>query len=100
VPRVEKKKKPLREGRSMPARKKSGSTSRRGDSIGLLTERELEVLDLIGRGRSTADIAHDMQIAISTVRKHRENMMRKLDLHTTAEIILYVVLHRDELGRK
>jgi DNA-binding NarL/FixJ family response regulator len=98
---LEKKKKPLREGRSMAARKRSGSSTRRDGPLSSLTEREREVLDFISRGRSTADIAREMQIAVSTVRKHRENMMRKLDLHTTAEIILYVVLHRDDLeGRK
>jgi DNA-binding NarL/FixJ family response regulator len=86
--RVEKKKKSSKDGRS----------ARR--TFDQLTEREREVLDFIGRGRSTAEIASQMQIAVSTVRKHRENMMRKLDLHTTAEIILYVVLHKDDLGRK
>jgi DNA-binding CsgD family transcriptional regulator len=98
VPR-EKKKKALRDGRSAAARKKAVASARRESPVASLTDREREVLDSIGRGRSTGEIADAMQIAVSTVRKHRENMMRKLDLHTTAEIILYVVLHRDEMGR-
>ena len=70
-----------------------------GRELASLTEREREILDLIGSGRSTSQIASGLGIAVSTVRKHRENMMRKLDLHTTAEIVLYVVLHRDNLDR-
>ena len=97
--RSDKKKKTSRE-KSGTARKTGARPSRRASPIDLLTDREREVLDLIGRARATADIASQMKIAVSTVRKHRENMMRKLDLHTTAEIILYVVLHRDEMGRK
>jgi DNA-binding NarL/FixJ family response regulator len=56
-----------------------------------LTSREREILNLIGQGCSTSDIANELHIKVSTVRKHRENLMRKLDLHTTAEIVLFAV---------
>ena len=59
--------------------------------VSSLTSREKEILGLIGRGCSTSDIASVLRIKISTVRKHRENLMRKLDLHTTAEIVLFAV---------
>jgi DNA-binding NarL/FixJ family response regulator len=94
---VEKKKK--RGSQAVAVRKKSSAGNPRRDGLPTLTDREFEVLEAIGKGRSTSDIASQMRIAVSTVRKHRENMMRKLDLHTTAEIILYVVLHRDEMSR-
>jgi DNA-binding NarL/FixJ family response regulator len=99
------KKKVRTASRTVAARKKAAPrTGRRHADTGArelasLTEREREILEAIGEGRSTADIARDLAIAISTVRKHRENMMRKLDLHTTAEIVLYVVLHRDDLDK-
>jgi DNA-binding NarL/FixJ family response regulator len=59
--------------------------------LSALTSREKEILGLIGRGSSTSEIAAELNIKVSTVRKHRENLMRKLDLHTTAEIVLFAV---------
>jgi DNA-binding NarL/FixJ family response regulator len=58
-----------------------------------LTSRERQVLVLIADGYTAARIAKELGIEVSTVRKHRENLMRKLDLHNTAELVLYVVRH-------
>jgi DNA-binding NarL/FixJ family response regulator len=61
----------------------------------LLTSREGQILDLIGRGFSTRRISESLKIEIATVRKHRENLMRKLDLHNTADIVLYTLLQKN-----
>ncbi|KAB0268851.1 response regulator [Microvirga brassicacearum] len=56
-----------------------------------LTPRERELLALIARGAVTRDIAERLGISPLTARKHRENLMRKLDLHNAAELAAYAV---------
>jgi DNA-binding NarL/FixJ family response regulator len=61
------------------------------DSYGLLTDREKEVLQLLAEGRSNKEVASLLNVAVSTVETHRSSLMQKLDLHNTAEIVLYAV---------
>jgi two-component system, NarL family, response regulator NreC len=61
------------------------------DSYDLLTEREKEVLYLIAQGKSNKEAATIMAVGVSTVETHRTNLMQKLDLHNTAELVLYAV---------
>ena len=61
------------------------------DSYGLLTDREKEVLQLLAEGRSNKEVASLLNVALSTVETHRSSLMQKLDLHNTAEIVLYAV---------
>jgi DNA-binding NarL/FixJ family response regulator len=56
-----------------------------------LTNREWEVLTWISRGQSNQQIATLMGIAVLTVRKHRCNMLGKLNLHSTAQLVAYSV---------
>jgi len=56
-----------------------------------LTEREREVLQLIAEGKSTRQIAECLFISPRTVEVHRSHLMKKLDLHNTAEIVRYAV---------
>jgi DNA-binding NarL/FixJ family response regulator len=53
---------------------------------GLLTERELKVLALIGQGLVTKDIAAELDLSPKTVSAHRQNIMGKLDLHNAAAL--------------
>jgi two-component system, NarL family, response regulator NreC len=61
------------------------------DSYDLLTEREKETLHLLAEGKSNKEVAKILDLSLYTVETHRSNIMEKLDLHTTAEIILYAV---------
>jgi DNA-binding NarL/FixJ family response regulator len=61
------------------------------DSFNLLTDREREVLQLIAEGRSNKEVATLLDIGLSTSETHRANLMQKLNLHNTAEIVLYAV---------
>jgi DNA-binding NarL/FixJ family response regulator len=56
-----------------------------------LTPREIEILREIARGRGSQQIAAVLGISIGTARKHRENMMKKLGLHNTAEVTAYAI---------
>jgi DNA-binding NarL/FixJ family response regulator len=61
------------------------------DSYHLLTDREREVLQLLAEGRPNKDVATLLNLGLSTVESHRANLMEKLNLHNTAEIVLYAV---------
>jgi two-component system, NarL family, response regulator NreC len=61
------------------------------DSYALLTEREREVLQLLAQGKTNKEAASVLAVGLSTVETHRTNLMQKLGLHNTAEIVLYAV---------
>src|SRR4029079_3718753 len=61
------------------------------DTYHLLTDREREVLQLLGEGRSNKEVAVLLDVGVSTVETHRARLMEKLNLHNTAEIVLYAV---------
>jgi two-component system, NarL family, response regulator NreC len=61
------------------------------DSYDLLTDREREVLQLLAEGKSNKEVATILELSTYTVETHRTNLMHKLNLHNTAEIVLYAV---------
>ena len=61
------------------------------DTYHLLTDREKEVLQLLAEGRSNKEVASELDLSLSTVETHRANLMQKLNLHNTAEVVLYAV---------
>ena len=61
------------------------------DSYELLTDREKEVLQLLAEGKSNKEAAALMKVSPTTVETHRTHLMQKLNLHNTAEIVLYAV---------
>jgi len=69
----------------------AGEASRAMDRYDLLTAREREVLELLARGASYAEIAERLIISPRTAETHRTNLMRKLDLKTPADITLYAI---------
>jgi len=56
-----------------------------------LGQREREVLRLVASGKTSAQIAETLHIAPGTVEVHRRNIMRKLDLHSVAELTRYAI---------
>jgi two-component system, NarL family, response regulator NreC len=61
------------------------------DSYDFLTEREKEVLQLLAEGKSNKEVASILDVSVYTVDSHRTHLMQKLNLHNTAEIVLYAV---------
>jgi two-component system, NarL family, response regulator NreC len=61
------------------------------DSYGLLSEREREVLQLIAEGHSNKEIAGRLFLSVYTVETHRKNILEKLQVRGTADLILYAV---------
>ena len=58
-----------------------------------LTTRELEVLQLIVHGKSNKEIAAVLGLSANTVSVHRANIMQSLDIHNTAELVVYAIRH-------
>ncbi|MDX1410901.1 MAG: response regulator transcription factor [Nitrospirales bacterium] len=73
---------PLRNGSGKPAPK-----------LKQLTPRQREILQLIGEGKSTKEIASFLSISVKTVEFHKSNIMDTLALHTTAQLTRYAVAH-------
>jgi DNA-binding NarL/FixJ family response regulator len=56
-----------------------------------LTPRELEVLQLIVNGKSNREIAMILKVSANTVAVHRANLMQTLDIHNTADLVVYAI---------
>jgi DNA-binding NarL/FixJ family response regulator len=73
----------------------------RGEPVGdhvyfgeALTTRERQVVQLLAEGKSTKEIAVALEISIKTAETHRANIMRKLDLHSLADIVRYAIRNK------
>jgi DNA-binding NarL/FixJ family response regulator len=60
-------------------------------SIDLLTEREMEVLQRVGQGLGTRQIAEELGISMKTVEAHKEHIRAKLGLSTNAELVQHAI---------
>jgi DNA-binding NarL/FixJ family response regulator len=56
-----------------------------------LTARERQVLQLVGEGKSTKEVATVLGISVKTAESHRTRLMRKLDIHETASLVRYAI---------
>ena len=65
--------------------------SLRGERGAGLTARELEVLQHIVAGKSNKEIATDLNLSVNTVSVHRANIMDRLGIHKTAELVVYAI---------
>jgi DNA-binding NarL/FixJ family response regulator len=54
-------------------------------------DREKEILQLLAEGKSNKEVASLLDLSVYTVETHRANLMQRLGLHSTAEIVLYAV---------
>jgi DNA-binding NarL/FixJ family response regulator len=57
----------------------------------VLTPREREVIQLLAEGKSTKEVAVTLNLSVKTAETHRTNLMRKLDLHSVADLTVYAV---------
>jgi two-component system, NarL family, response regulator NreC len=56
-----------------------------------LTDREREVLQLMAEGKSSKEIANQLNLSIKTIETHRMKVMEKLNIHTVAELTKYAI---------
>jgi len=58
---------------------------------GILTKRQIEILELVAQGKTSREIADELFIGIQTVETHRKNMIRILGLHGKGELLRYAL---------
>jgi|ERR1041385_7238056 DNA-binding NarL/FixJ family response regulator len=63
-----------------------------------LTQRQRETLDLVVQGKTNKEIAGALNVSVKTVEKHRAELMRRLNVHSTAGLVSYAISHRVALG--
>lgn len=61
------------------------------DELHRLTNREKQVLQLIAQGKSNKEIASLLELSVNTVSVHRANLMEKMNIHRTAELVLFAI---------
>lgn len=73
--------------------KEKEASEKAGDSglFSLLSNREREILKLLAEGKSGDEIGRALHISPRTVKVHRQNIMKKLDVHKTADLVRYAV---------
>jgi len=69
----------------------AGHSTKRNSPIEQLTDREFEVLQLLGQGKGTREIAEQLRLSVKTVDAHRANLKHKLELKTASELVRYAV---------
>jgi DNA-binding NarL/FixJ family response regulator len=70
---------------------KGGSVAPAPSGRDRLTPREREIVQLLAEGNSTKQVATMLGVSVKTAETHRSNVMRKLQLHSVSELVLYAV---------
>ena len=63
------------------------------DRYDTLSDREREIFQLVAEGKSNKEVAELLSISPATVETHRARVLQKLEVHNTAELVLYAVRH-------
>jgi DNA-binding NarL/FixJ family response regulator len=77
-----------------------GRTIASGTPLASLSDRELEIFQMIGQGQSVKDIAGQLSLSAKTVEVHREHIKEKLSLKSSAELLRYAVIYALEDRRQ
>jgi len=72
------------------------SRAKQDDASELLTDRELQILQLLGTGQSTRKIAESLCVSFKTIEAHRDNIKHKLGLQDAAELVHYATTWNQE----
>ena len=69
----------------------NGSSEAGGNYVERLTDRELQVFQMIGSGQGTADIAAELNVSLKTIESHRENIKHKLGIRNAVDLLCHAV---------
>ncbi len=73
-----------------------GETGDETSPVAMLSDRELEIVNLIGNGLLTREIAAKLHVSVKTVETHRAHIKEKLDLHNATQLVQFCVRWVDE----
>ena len=71
----------------------NGKSHRDKSSMDALTPRQREILQMVAEGKSTKQIAFELNVSVKTVETHRAALMERLGIHDLAGLVLYAVRH-------
>lgn len=78
--------------REIPSGMQIGTdASERGKDLDVLSQREKQVLELVAEGFTNNEIGEKLEISPKTVARHRERIMKKLDLHSCTELVKFAI---------
>jgi DNA-binding NarL/FixJ family response regulator len=72
----------------------SGEDDHPGGSALRLTARQREIVQLLAEGKSSKEVATELEISVKTAETHRANIMRRLECHSVTELVRYAVRNR------
>jgi DNA-binding NarL/FixJ family response regulator len=72
-------------------REQKGDNEEKPSAENILTSREREVIQLLAEGKTSKEVAVALKLSVKTAETHRTNLMRKLDLHSVADLTRYAV---------
>ena len=78
-------------GATMIEKYASSGRSKPSDPLNELSNRELQVLNLVGRGQTTREVAENLNLSVKTVESHRQRIKKKLGLQTASQLVQYAV---------
>jgi DNA-binding NarL/FixJ family response regulator len=78
-------------GTAMIEKLAAGATNQATNPIDRLSNRELQVLHLIGKGLSTRETAKSLNLSVKTIESHRQRIKRRLGLHSGTQLVLYAI---------
>jgi DNA-binding NarL/FixJ family response regulator len=90
-PKVSQRCRPAKTARGRGNEPAGDGTPRPTTPMSALSNREIEVLRLIGKGLTRNEIADQLSRSAKTIDGHRERIMKKLGLHTTADLMRYAI---------
>jgi DNA-binding NarL/FixJ family response regulator len=61
------------------------------EDLGVLSQREQQVLQLVADGYTNVEIGEKLGISFKTVARHRERIMNKLDIHSCSELVKFAI---------
>ncbi len=70
-----------------------GNGSPEASSLDALTSRQREILQMVAEGKSTKEIAFELDVSVKTVETHRAALMERLDIRDVAGLVMYAVRH-------
>jgi DNA-binding NarL/FixJ family response regulator len=71
-----------------------GTEKKEDETAAILTGREREVIQLLAEGKTSKEVAVALHLSVKTAETHRTNLMRKLGLHSVADLTRYAVRNR------
>ncbi|MGA8342672.1 MAG: response regulator transcription factor [Candidatus Sulfotelmatobacter sp.] len=77
--------------RRNPASPEDANATKEDEAVAVLTSREREVIQLLAEGKTSKEVAVALRLSVKTSETHRTNLMRKLGLHSVADLTRYAV---------